>query len=85
MNNKEKLDELWALKLKIESQEFQKYVMKPLYAEMEKLKEAYNCKTLTELSLMKGRQQGLSKIIDIFKGIETDIKNTKYELESQDT
>ena len=81
---KEKLNELYAVKRSIESKEFQFYVMKPLYAELDRLKEAYDCKTLTELSLLKGRKQGLTKLIDIFKTIETEIKNCKYEIENSD-
>jgi hypothetical protein len=84
MNSKEKLNELYAVKRSIESKEFQDYVMKPLFAELDKLKEAYDCKTLTELSLMKGRQQGLKKVIDIFKQIETEIKNLKFKIEQSD-
>ena len=78
---KEKLNELYAVKRSYQSKEFQEYVMKPLYAELDNLKDAYDCKTLTELSLIKGRQQGIKKIIDIFKGIEIEIKNLKYEIE----
>jgi len=84
MDNKEKLNELYAVKRSIESKEFQDYVMKPLFAELDKLKEAYDCKTLTELSLIKGRQQGLKKVIDIFKQIETEIKNLKFKIEQSD-
>jgi len=84
MDNKEKLNELYAVKRSIESQEFQFYVMKPLYAEMDKLKEAYDCKTLAELAALKGKKQGLTRIIDIFKQIETDIKNLKFEIESSE-
>ena len=82
MNPKTKLDELYAVKRGIESKEFQFYVMKPLYAELDKLKNAFDCTTLAELSLLKGRKQGLTKMIDIFKSIETDIKNLKYEIEN---
>lgn len=82
--SKEKLDELFSLKLKIQSKEFQDYIMKPLYAELDKLKVAYDCKTLTELSTLKGKKEGLMKIIDILKDIEVEIKNLKDELEDSD-
>jgi len=84
MDNKAKLNDLYELKVKIESQVFQDYVMKHLYAEMDKLKEAYDCKTLIELAALKGKKQGLETLIKIFKQIENDIKNLKYEIESSE-
>ncbi len=83
MNPKQKLDELYAVKRSIESREFQEYAMKPLYGELEKLKEAYDCKTLTELATLKGKKAGLEAMIKIFKQIETDIKNLKFEIERE--
>ena len=82
--DKEKLNELYAVKRSIESKEFQFYVMKPLYAEVDKLKSAFDCKSLAELSELKGKKWGLTKMIGIFKQIETDIKSTKFELESRE-
>jgi hypothetical protein len=81
---KEKLNELYAVKRSVESQEFQKHVMKPLLKELDKLKDAYDCKTLAELSELRGRNWGLKRTIDIFKQIETDIKSLKFEIESTD-
>ncbi len=80
MEDKQRLDELFAVKRSYQSKEFQEYVMKPLYEELEKLKSAYDCKTLSELATLKGRKQGLTRIIDIFKDIENDIKNLKDEI-----
>ena len=77
MTDTEKLNELYAVKRSIESKEFQEYVMKPLFAEMDKLKDAYDCESLRELSQTKGKKQGIQAILKIFKGIETDI-NTLY-------
>jgi hypothetical protein len=80
-----KLDELFSLKLKIQSKEFQDYIVKPVFEELNRQKEAYNCQTLKELSYIKGKRDGLLFLINIFKGIDTDIKNTKYEIENQDS
>jgi hypothetical protein len=77
----EKLNELYSLKLKIETKEFQDYIMKPLFAELDRQKNAYDCKTLTELHHIKGKKEGLMFLINLFKSIDTEIKNTKYEME----
>lgn len=82
MSLKEEFNELWDLKLKIESQNFQKYIMKPLYAEIDRLKDAYDCKSLTELATLKGKAQGLKTIIGILKQVDLDIKNKKFELDN---
>lgn len=84
MTLKEEFDELYDLKLKIESKGFQEHVMQPLYKEIDKLKVAYDCKTLTELSNLKGRVDGLKTIIKIFKQIDSDLKNKKYELDNSE-
>ena len=83
MSIKEEHDELWDLKLKIESKGFQKHIMEPLYKEIDKLKDAYDCKSLTELATLKGKAEGLKVIIKLLKQVESDLKNKKYELESQ--
>ena len=82
---KEKLNELFSLKLKIESAEFQDYVMKPIFEELNRQKEAYNCQTLKELSYIKGKKEGLLFLINLFKGIDTDIKNLKWEIDNTDS
>jgi hypothetical protein len=82
--SQEKLQELYNLKMAIETKEFQKYVMTPLFSELDKLKDAYDCKTLVELSEMKGKTWGLKKMIGILKQVETDIRNLKYEIEQSD-
>lgn len=78
---KQELDELWALKQKIESQEFQKYLVKPIYDELNKLKGAYECESLRELNTLKGKKQGLMFFIGLLKQVDLDLKNKKYELE----
>lgn len=82
---KEKLQQLYDLKLVIESKAFQDNIIKPLYKELEKIKDAYDCKTMNELAIMKGRKQGLTAMIKILKGIDNDIKNLKYEIEQSDS
>jgi len=81
MTKKEKYDELSVVKHYVESPQFQEYVMKPLFEEIGKLKNAYDCQSLRELSEMKGKKWGLEKMISIFKRIETDLKNLKFDLD----
>ena len=84
MELKEELDELWDLKLKIESQGFQKHIMKPLYEELDSLKPAYDCQTLRELATLKGKRQGLKQLIEILQQVDVDIRNKKDELETEE-
>lgn len=48
---------------------------------MDKQKNAYDCESLRELSVVKGKKQGLEFFIKLLKGVDKDIKNLKYELE----
>ncbi len=84
MNRQEiqtKLDYLFELKAQIESFPFQEFLVKPVFAEMDKQKNAYDCESLRELSVVKGKKQGLEFFIKLLKGVDQDIKNLKYELE----
>jgi hypothetical protein len=81
--SKELLEELYSLKNFVESNEFQKFIMKPLFEELDKQKNAYDCKTLMELATIKGKKQGLTFLIKLLKGIELQIKNEKFDLDSQ--
>ena len=80
----EKLSDLLTLKGYIETKVFQDNVMKPLFAELDKQKNAYDCKTLQELANVKGKKDGLLFLIELFKTIDNDIKNLKYELDTTD-
>lgn len=80
MTPQEKLSELYELKIKIESKEFQHYIMKPLYEELDSLGKAYEQNSLRELATLKGRKQGLSFIIKLLKEIDAQVKNLKYEI-----
>ena len=80
---KEKLQQLYDLKMHIESKSFQDNIMKPLYEELDKQKYAYQCQSLRELAEVNGKRKGLMFIIKLLKQIETDVKNTKNELDSQ--
>lgn len=81
MTNQEKLQELYNLKRYIESKEFQEYIMKPLYQEIDELKASYDCESLRELAAIKGKKQGLHYLIKRLKIIDTEIKNLKFEIE----
>lgn len=81
---KEKLEELYTLKGYIETKVFQEQVMKPIFAELDRQKNAYDCKTLQELATVKGKKQGLLFLIELFKQIDVNIKNIKYEMDETD-
>ena len=78
----EKLDKLNTLKLYIESGEFQEWIMKPLFAELDKQKFAYDCKTLNELATVKGKKEGLMFMIKLLKEVDRQIKNTRLDIEN---
>ena len=80
----EKLSQLNTLKVYIESPEFQTYIMKPLFAELDKQKVAYDCESLRELATVKGKKQGLMFLIKLLKEIDRDIKNTRIDIENSD-
>lgn len=84
MTNKEKLEQLYEVHNAISSNPFQECIMKPLFEELDSLKSAYDCKTLSELSTLKGKKQGLTTLIDILKQVERDITNTKHEVEQEE-
>ena len=77
---KEKLERLQELKMYIESETFQLNIMKPLYAEIDKQKNAFDCESLRELATVKGKTQGLNFLIKRLKEIDNEIKNLRYEL-----
>lgn len=76
----QKLERLQELKLYIESETFQENIMKPLYSEIDKQKDAYDCESLRELAQVKGKKQGLNFLIKRLKEIDNEIKNLKYDL-----
>ena len=78
----EKLDKLNTLKLYIESEAFQEWIMKPLFAELDKQKNAYDCKTLNELATVKGKKDGLMFMIKLLKEVDRQIKNTRLDIEN---
>ena len=84
MTLKDRLLLLSEVKGHIESEAFQTFIVKPMKEEMNKLKSAYDCESLRELSTVKGKRQGLQFFIDVLKGIDSEIKNTAYELENSE-
>jgi len=80
---RKEVDDLYDLKQKIESESFQTYIMKPLYEELDKIKNAYDCESLRELATIKGRKQGITFLLKLLKQTDVDRQNKKYELESQ--
>jgi hypothetical protein len=76
----QEFNELLSMRQMIETAEFQKFIMQPLLEEIDKLKDAYDCQSLRELSTVKGKKQGLSWLIENLKQIDCDYKNKKREL-----
>lgn len=58
---------------------FQKYFVEPVYREVEKLKDAYDCESLRELATVKGKKQGLTFFIKLLKQIDEDFKVKELE------
>jgi len=80
MDTKQEFKELENIKYSIETSEFQKYIIKPLYDELDALKGSYDCESLRELATIKGKKQGLKWLIERLKQINSDYENKKFEL-----
>jgi hypothetical protein len=78
---KAQLNELQGLKSAIESNVFQDKIMKPIFKELDKQKNAYDCESLRELSTIKGKKYGLKFILKTLKSIDQEIKDKIYEIE----
>ena len=85
MDNKQELDELYDLKIKIQSKVFQNRIMQPVIKELEKLKSAYDCNTTEEIANIKGRRDGIMFLINLLKQTDNDLKNKKFEIDNTDT
>lgn len=64
---------LYELKGYIETEAFQKYIVKPMKDKREQLKYSYDCETLKDIYRNKGRKE----ILDYFDGI---LKSVKQEI-----
>lgn len=82
MTLRKKLEELYELKRLIESEEFQKYLAKPLREKQSKLKTDFFSDSLKDSWRKGGKYEGIQEFFKILKEIDNDIKNTKYELEN---
>lgn len=81
----QKLNELFEIKLQIESPLFQKYLCKPLRDKQGKLKVNFFSDTLKESWRKGGKHEGIEEFFNILKEIDIEIKNTKYEVEQSDS
>lgn len=82
MELQQKMDNLVEMRDIIQRPVFQDMIVKPMREYQDKLKYAYDCKSLTELATLKGRKEGSDKFFKILKEFTTEFKNTKNELES---
>lgn len=83
MDSKEKFARLSDLRGYIQSEVFQTFIMKPLYEELDKQKNAYDCESLKELWRVKGKKDGIKFLIDTLKRVDLEWSNTKLEIESE--
>ena len=81
MTSKEKLELLHELQAHVESKAFQELVMKPLFSELDSLKNAYDCESLRELNTLKGKKQGIVFLLNLLKQNDQERKNIRYRLE----
>lgn len=84
MTLQEELDEIIQLRAMIESGVFQKRLMKPLMKELDKVKNAYDCKTLSELATVKGKKDGLMFMLKLLKQVNQDYLDKKLEIDNSD-
>lgn len=84
MTLQQEFDLLRELKGNIESEAFQERIMKPIYKELEKQKNAYDCESLRELATVKGKKQGLMFLLKVIKGIHNDFNSKLEELNDID-
>lgn len=85
MTLRKKLEELYELKRQIESEEFQKYFAKPLREKQSKLKTDFFSDSLKDSWRKGGKHEGIQEFFEILKQIDTEIKNTKYEIDTTDS
>lgn len=76
----EELAKLNSLAGMIESDEFQEYIYKPLQAELDKLKDAYDCDSLRELATLKGKKWGLQQFFNKVKDTHGKIRSLREDL-----
>ena len=80
MNDKQRLEALYTVKTYIETFEFQEFIMKPIFAELEKIQKLKGYKSWDEVLKAQGKEAGLMKLIDLLKANELDIKNTRTDM-----
>lgn len=85
MTLQQKLEELFEIKLQIESPIFQKYLCQPLREKQGNLKVNFFSDTLKDSWRKGGKHEGIEEFFEILKDIDTEIKNTKYEIEQSDS
>ena len=83
MTTKEEYEAVLRLRQEIEGEMFQKYLVKPIYKEMETLKASYDCSSLRELATQKGKKQGLDFLLKLLKIVNEDFNKLTQELKEQ--
>lgn len=80
MDEELELQELLDLRGMMDGELFKKYLTEPMQAELESLKDAYDCDSLKELYRIKGQKKGLKTFLDIVDGINRRIENKRLEV-----
>lgn len=83
MTTQDKYQQLVDLKGYIETEAFQNFIMKPLYAELSKISKLRDLKSWDDTCKAKGIEIGLETLKDILKQVEVDLKNTRSELDDE--
>lgn len=76
------LEELMAAVRMIESDTFQKFIVKPLRDEEDKLKTAFFSDSLKDAWRKGGKKEGIELFFKILKNIHIDEKNKRFDLDN---
>lgn len=82
--SKELLAELYSLKNFVESDEFQTFIMKPLFDELGKVQRLKKYKDWDSVLRAQGKEEGLLWMVNTLKEVDRQIKNTKFDIEQSE-
>lgn len=77
----EEIAELMTMHNTIQSAVFQKYLMKPMKEERDKLRTAFFSDSLKEQWRKGGKQEGINVFLNLIENIHSDLKNKLQEVE----
>jgi len=77
-----KYKELFEIKRIVESQEFQKYILKPMKDYRFAQKNNFFSDSVKDQWRKGGRVEGVNELLKILKTIDNDFKNERYDVET---